>query len=159
MKTLMKMSFAVLLSSFVFVVSAADKIKGESNTSMGKYVIEESDVAVNYKGKELKAYRLCYENCKKEVLIGVEKLEDCRNFVVVLDDMQIVYACEKGIFGVTKTPKQKSTSINVKEAIVRQQFYHQKVITQKPKTEKELLGLIACYYPALLKPGFLLQHS
>jgi len=159
MKTLMKMSCAVLLSSFMLIASAANKVKGDSNTPMGKYVIEEADDAIGYQGKELKAYKLCYENCKKEVLIGVEELEHCRNFIVFLDDLQIIYACDKGVFGVTKIPKQKSTSINLKEAIDRQQFFYQKVITQRPKTEKELLGLIACYYPALLKSGFLLQYS
>ncbi len=159
MKALMKMSCVVILSCLTLVVTASNKVKGDSNTPMGKYVIEASDVAINYKGTEIKGYKLCYENCKKEVLIGVEELAHCRNFIVILDDLQIVYACDKGVFGVTKFPKQKSTSINLKEAIDREQFYHQKVITQKPKTEKELLGLIACYYPALLKSGFLLQQS
>lgn len=159
MNAFKRIGCTLVLGSLLIAVSASNKIKGDSNTELGKYVIEESAESMAYKGKELKAYRLCYENCKKDILIGVEEMENCRNYIVLVDDLQIQYVCDKGVFGVKRVPRQKETSLNVKEVVDRQQFFYQKVITQKPKTEKELLGLIACYYPSLLKPGFLLQKS
>jgi len=155
----MKISLALLLTCFMMHIVAQDKIVGESNTPFGKYSIDVTTEIVTYKGQELESYRLCYDNCKSEILIGVQKLEGCKSFVVSLDDLQIVYTCKNGVFGVSKKPKQKSTSMNVNETLNAQQFAFQKKITNKPKTEAELLGLIACYYPVLIKSELFTQES
>lgn len=159
MKMFMKISLALLLACFMMHVVAQDKIVGESNTPFGKYSIDTATETITYKGQELESYRLCYDNCKSEILIGVQKLEGCKSFVVTLDDLQIVYTCKNGVFGVNKKPKQKSTSLNINEALNTQQFAFQKRITDKPKTEAELLGLIACYYPVLIKSELFVQES
>ncbi|MBI9062801.1 MAG: hypothetical protein JEZ14_12525 [Marinilabiliaceae bacterium] len=155
----MKISLALLLACFMMHVVAQDKIVGESNTPFGKYSIDVTTETVTYKGQKLESYQLCYDNCKSEILIGVQKLEGCKSFVVCLDDLQIVYTCKNGVFGVSKKPKQKSTSMNIKETLNTQQFAFQKMITSKPKTEAELLGLIACYYPVLIKSELFTQES
>lgn len=159
MKTIAKIALLLILSGTTISALSSNKIKGNSNTEMGKYIIEESDIKVEHKGKQLETYTLCYENCEKSMLIGIEELENCKNFIVVFDDMKIVYACQNGVFGVQKLPKQKTTKHELKQAIDRQQFYYQKVITQKPKTEKELLALIACYYPQLIEEDYLINHT
>lgn len=159
MKTLLKIGFVALLCAVLVKANAGNKITGESNTQFGKYSIESAQEVVTYKNEKLPAYRLCYDNCSKPVLIGVQKTDGCKNFIVTLDDLQIVYTCKKGVFGVGKKPKQKSTSMDVNEAIDAKQFTFQKIITQKSKTEEELLGLIACYYPSLIKSSLLHQDS
>lgn len=159
MKTVKVLLMTVLIGSLTSSAFSTTKIKGNSNTEMGKYLIEEASAPMILKGQELKTYKLAYENLEQEILIGVEELETCKNFHVVIDDMEIIYACEQGVFGVRRLPKKRETKADLKVAIDKQQYYYQKVITQKPKTEEELLGLIACYYPILVKPGFLLQQS
>ena len=41
------------------------------------------------------------------------------------------------------------------EAVLdKEGYFTQRVISQKPKTEGELLGLIACYFPNLIKDEY-----
>ncbi|TAJ15719.1 hypothetical protein DMA11_00525 [Marinilabiliaceae bacterium JC017] len=157
MKALKSVFAIAFFISATFTTLATDKIEGSSNTKLGNYFIEKADTQIQHEGVAIKTYVLNYENFKKEILIGVEDGKKCKNFHVRIDDMEIIYSCEKSQFGARKLPKQKDTQVNVKEAIDRQQFFYQKVITQKPKTEEELLGLIACYFPKLLKEGFILK--
>ncbi len=155
MKTVVKFAGIICILCFSLETASAKKIKGQSNTEMGKYEIVESEISIEHKGKTLETYTLCYENCTKKMFIGIEKQKDCKNFIVVIEDMKIIYTCNNGVFGTKKLPKQKSTSLSIDDAIDRQQFYYQKVITKKPKTEKELLALIACYYPQLINENYI----
>ena len=44
---------------------------------------------------------------------------------------------------------------NINEAVLdKVAYYSQRIISQKEKTEGELLGLIACYYPSLIKAEY-----
>jgi len=159
MKTSKLLVLLVLLFTATTSGFASKKITGESNTQMGKYTIEKSNNQIEHKGQLLETYSLKYEYCEKKLLIGIEEEKGCKNFIVQWNDMQIIYACQKGIFGAKRLPKQKSTQIAINEAIDRQQFYFQKVITRKQKTEKQLLALIACYYPQLINEDYIINHS
>lgn len=159
MKTIKSVGLLICIICLLPINTNAKKIKGHSNTEMGKYEIEQSTECINLKGKELKTYTLCYENCEKQMLIGIDEQKDCKNFIVVIDDLTIIYACNKGVFGAKKLPKQKSTKLSLNEAIDRHQFYYQKVISKKPKTEKELLALIACYYPQLINEEYIMNNT
>jgi hypothetical protein len=86
----------------------------------------------------------------------VKKTKKCRNFIVRTDNFEIEYICNNHVFGVRKVNKDYCAvdASKVNELLDNFQFYAQKVISQNPKTEEELLGLIACYFPSLIKEQY-----
>jgi hypothetical protein len=79
------------------------------------------------------------------------------NFIIHTDAFEVEYVCKKHVFGVNRINKDYQTvpSKEIDEMMDNAQFYAQRVISQNPKTEQELLGLIACYFPSLVKPDSL----
>ncbi|MBN1821839.1 MAG: hypothetical protein JXR31_14690 [Prolixibacteraceae bacterium] len=137
-------------------VKDAKAITGSSLSAFGKYSVELSDIPMKLDGKEVKTYELTYENAERSVMIGVLPERNCTNFILKTDMFEIEYVCNKGIFGVKKIQKEYANiSKDVNEAVLdKVGYYAQRVITQNPKTEEELLGLIACYFPALVKDDY-----
>jgi hypothetical protein len=69
----------------------------------------------------------------------------------------VEYICNKHVFGVKRISKEYQTISEslINELMDNADFYRQRVISQNPKTEEELLGLIACYFPMLIKDDHL----
>lgn len=156
MKTkLATLTFGLLLVCLVTVAkeTSTSLLSGQSLTELGQYTIQsaENDITVN--GEALKTYELTYSNSDSPVLIGVKKTKKCMNFIVRTDNFEVEYVCNKHVFGVKRINKAYQTvnSDLVSEMMNNAQFYTQRVISQNPKTEEELLGLIACYFPSLIK--------
>ncbi|TKG97122.1 hypothetical protein EYV94_01460 [Puteibacter caeruleilacunae] len=146
-------ALVLIMASASFASKNNVELTGESPTSFGKYTIQATGNTVFINGKEMKTYDMVYENARHQFQIAVEKTKKCRNFIVRTEDFEIRYMCDKGVFGVTKVPR-KYRSIDeayTDRHLDTKSFANQKVLTQKPKTEEELLGLIACYFPMLLK--------
>lgn len=129
---------------------------GNSLTELGKYTIAQSDVPMVINNEAVKTYDLMYENTTYPVRVGLVQDEQCTTFVVRTDDFEIEYTCNKGVFGVKMIePKYQTLPMEeINARINRVSYFAQRVISTNKKSEKELLGLIACYFPTLVKEEF-----
>jgi len=137
-------------------VKDAKALTGSSLSEFGKYTIESSEAPMQIDGKELKTFELVYENTDRTVQIGVLPEKNCTNFILKTDLFEVEYVCTKSYFGVKKIDRDfASISKDMNEVVLdKVGYFSQKVITQNPKTEDELLGLIACYFPDLIKDEY-----
>jgi hypothetical protein len=156
MKT--RIGFFALCLLFVGMVATANEkgtslISGQSLTELGQYSINTSPEALRIGDETLKTYELKYSNSDTPVLIGVKKTKKCMNFIVRTDNFEVEYVCNKHVFGVKRINKEYQTVSRetIDKMMDNADFYSQRVISQYPKTEEELLGLIACYFPSLIK--------
>lgn len=132
---------------------AAEPMSGNSNTEFGNFTITPSAEPI-MKGKlALETYDLIYDNVKMPVKIGVEQRKNCKNFIVRYPSFEVQYVCNKHGFGVTRIEPGTETVKNViVDALIDEtQFAYQEVILRKAESDEELLKLIACYFPKLMK--------
>jgi hypothetical protein len=131
-------------------------ITGNSLTDFGKYVVTVSDEPMFINDEKVKTYELNYENINNPVLIGVVKDKNCVSYIVRSDEFEIQYSCNKGIFGVKKMENKYRTlpKEEMEEKLDKVNYYSQRVICTNKKSEDELLGLIACYFPILVREEF-----
>jgi hypothetical protein len=160
----MKTKFFILMVCLTIVslgiqakVKDAKAITGKSLSEFGKYSVELTNTPMKVNGEELRTYELTYENADRSVQIGVLPQENCTNFIVKTNLFEIEYVCNKGVFGVKKINRNyASIAKDMNEAVLNKAgYFSQRVISQNPKTEDELLGLIACYFPNLIKDEYL----
>ena len=153
------LTLGLLLVSFVTVAKekGTSLLSGQSLTELGQYTIQATADAITIGDEALPTYKLNYSNSDSPVLIGVMKTKKCMNFIVRTDNFEVEYVCNKHVFGVKRISKDYQTvSADVINTMMdNAQFYAQRVISQNPKTEEELLGLIACYFPSLVKSDML----
>ena len=156
MKT--RIGFIALCLLLVGMVATAKEkgtslISGQSLTELGQYRINTSPEALRIGDETLKTYELTYSNFDAPVLIGVKKTKKCVNFIVRTDNFEVEYVCNQHVFGVKRVSKEYQTVSRetIDKMMDNADFYSQRVISQYPKTEEELLGLIACYFPSLIK--------
>lgn len=159
MKTkLLILTICVALTSVVATANVKDSkaLTGNSLTEFGKYSITVASVPMIVKDEVVKTYDLSYENTTNPIQIGVVKSDECMVYIVRSDDFEIQYSCKKGIFGVKKIENQYQTlpkeEMNAK--LDRVNYLSQRVISTNKKSEDELLGLIACYFPALVNDEY-----
>ncbi len=138
-------------------VKDAKQITGQSLTEFGNYAISKADVPLILNGEEVKTYELVYDNSNRKVQIGVVPEKKCTSFVLKSDMFEIEYVCTRGVFGVKKIEKKyREFAQDINEAVLdKVGYYQQRVICRNEKTEQELLGLIACYFPNLIKEKYL----
>jgi hypothetical protein len=144
----------VLLFAAVSALSFGKVIlRGESNTSFGAYKIEVSDKPVVVAGEELKCYLISYENSPLQVKVLVDNEKNCRNYVVVSDDLSVMYTCTGEYLGVSKLSKKyRNAGLSTSDVkLDRSDYFHQKVLTQGPTAETDALGLVASFFPELIK--------
>jgi len=99
---------------------------------------------------------LMYENTNDVIRVGLVKEKDCTTFIVRSDEFEVEYTCNKGVFGVKKIEAQYQ-ELPKKEMdlkLNKVSYYSQRVICQNKKSEDELLGLIACYFPTLINDEY-----
>ena len=160
----MKTKFGILTMSLLLVglfatakSNGTSLLSGQSGSNLGQYTIRISDNAMKIGDEELKTYELSYSNSNSPIAIGVKKTKKCMNFIVRTDNFEVEYVCNKHVFGVKRINKDFQTidTNAINEMLDNADFYSQRVISQYPKTEEELLGLIACYFPSLIKDKYL----
>jgi uncharacterized secreted protein with C-terminal beta-propeller domain len=104
----------------------------------------------------VETYDLAYASSNCKVRIGLVKEKKCTTFIVRTDGFEVEYTCNQGVFGVKKIEKKYQEF--PKEAneckLDRASYFAQKVICQNKKSDDELLGLIACYFPNLVKEEY-----
>lgn len=159
MKTkLLILTICMALVSVVTTANVKDSkaLTGNSLTEFGKYSITVSSVPMVVNNEVVKTFDLSYENTTNPIRIGVVKSDECMVYIVRSDDFEIQYSCKKGVFGVKKIDSQYQTlpkeEMNAK--LDRVNYLAQRVISTNKKSEDELLGLIACYFPALVNEEY-----
>lgn len=154
--------FILTICVSILSLGATAKIKdgkamtGNSLTEFGKYTVMNSEAPMVVNNKVLKTYDLTYENTDNTIRIGLVKEKNCTTFIVRSDEFEIEYTCNKGVFGVKKMePKyQELPKEEMEMKLDKVGYYSQRVICQNKKTEDELLGLIACYFPNLINEEY-----
>lgn len=159
----MKTRLFILTICIAFLsMGATAKIKdgkaltGTSLTEFGKYTIVNSESPMIVDDVVIKTYDLMYENTSGVVRVGLVKEKKCTTFIVRSDEFEVEYTCNNGVFGVRKIEKkyQELPKEEVDSKLDRVSYFSQKVICQNKKSEDELLGLIACYFPNLVKAEY-----
>jgi len=153
-----------ILTICVALVSlgASAKIKegkaltGNSLTEFGKYTITVSDEPMIIASEAVKTYDLMYENTGNPIRVGLVQEEQCTTFIVRSGDFEIQYSCNKGVFGVNKIESRFQTlpTEEMDAKLNKVNFFSQRVISANKKSEEELLGLIACYFPVLVNEEY-----
>ncbi|MDZ7634668.1 MAG: hypothetical protein U5L72_09715 [Bacteroidales bacterium] len=148
----------IFISLLVFASMAALSygrvvVKGESNTSFGRYTIEVCDQPMMLAGKELKCYLISYESSPVTLKVFVDKDKNCKNYVVVSDDLSVMYSCNGKYFGVNKIDKKyRSAGLATDDGMLdRSDYFHQKVLSQGTPGDIDATELIASYFPELIK--------
>ncbi len=147
---------AILSMSATAKIRDGKALTGTSLTDFGKYTIVNSDVPMVVNDEAIKTYDLMYENTSSMVRIGLVKEKNCTTFIVRTDEFEVEYTCNKGVFGVKKIEKkyQELPKEEIDNRLNRVSYFSQRVICQNKKSEDELLGLIACYFPNLVKEEY-----
>lgn len=154
--------FILTICVAVLSLGASAKIKdgqsltGNSLTEFGKYSIMVSDAPMVINNEVVKTYDLMYENTNNPIRVGLVKEEKCTTYVVRTDDFEIQYSCSNGVFGVKKTESRFQTlpKEEIDAKLDRVNYFSQRVISTNKKSEEELLGLIACYFPQLVNEDY-----
>ena len=157
MKTKLTVLVVALMCAFVNVKAEGDApIKGDSMTSLGTYEIKPSVYPLEISGATFQTHLLKYENAERPIRIGVEKKKKCTNFIIKGPNFELEYFCNRGTFGVKKISRlYQEINENINLVVIDgDQLDAQRVISQSPKTDDELLGLIACYLPILIKEEY-----
>jgi len=133
-----------------------NKISGQSMTTLGEYTIQTSEKPMVIEGITFDTYSLVYEHAERPILIGIESGKKCKNFIVKGPGFEIAYVCKKGVFGaryINPVYRQIKEEVNL-VVIDERALESQKVISVSQKTEEQLLALLACYLPLVVKEEF-----
>lgn len=154
--------FLFSICAVLFSVGASAKIKdgkalmGNSLSDFGSYTIVQSDAPLAVEGKTIETYDLLYENTRNPIRIGILEERESTTFLVKSDEFEIQYKCGNGVFGVKKLePRFQELPAEANEAkLNRVNYLAQRVICRSNKSDKELMGLIACYLPNLVNQEY-----
>ncbi len=137
-------------------IKTGQALTGNSLTEFGNYSITVADAPMMINNEALKTYDLMYDKTSNPVKIGVVKTENCSKFIVRTDEFEVQYTCNNGVFGVKKIEAQyqQLPKEEIDAKLERFNYFSQRVICQDKKSEDELLGLIACYFPKLIKEDY-----
>lgn len=137
-------------------IKTGQALTGNSLTEFGNYSITVADAPMMINNEAVKTYDLVYDNTSNPVKIGVVKADECSKFIVRTDEFEVQYTCNKGVFGVKKIEAQyqQLPKEEIDAKLERFNYFSQRVISQDKKSEDELLGLIACYFPKLIKEDY-----
>lgn len=137
-------------------IKTGQALTGNSLTEFGNYSITVADAPMMINNEAVKTYNLMYDKTSNPVKIGVVKADDCSKFIVRTDEFEVQYTCNKGVFGVKKIEAQyqQLPKEEIDAKLERFNYFSQRIISQDKKSEDELLGLIACYFPKLIKEDY-----
>lgn len=150
-----KLLFVTLISVVTSFAMMAENVvrEGDTQSALGKYsVVKAADVVV-INDVAMPTYLISYQNSDQVIKVVVDTDKEGRNFIVLGDNLNLQYRCQLSHFGVEKLDKKyaKSGIANSSENLNRGEYYHQKVLTSSNPSNRDCLGLIACYYPKLVK--------
>jgi len=164
MKQLTILFILLTITFSITKVNASDlsgnsiNFKGNSNTHFGNFEIKELP-SVNMNGEILRAFELTYEKAQKSVSIYLDERAKCRDYIVRSKNLEVCYTCKKTSFGVQllagKYMKYKP-EVNAL-FLAQDEFENQRKISEGGLPIETALGMIASYYPNLLKRSDLLD--
>jgi len=145
-----------VLSLGASAIKDGKALTGTSLTGFGNYTLVNSDSPMVINDEVVKTYELTYENTANPIRIGVVKEKDCKTFIVRSEEFEVEYTCNKGVFGVKKIEKKYAElpKEEMENKLNRVAYFSQRVICQNKKSEDDLLGLIACYFPNLVNDEY-----
>ena len=152
MKNVFSLS-AVFVAALAVAFAGQVVIKGKTNSPLGVFTVEKSDDPVSIDGQDLETYIISYQNSEKELKVAIDKDKKCKKYLVCCEDMSIQYVCRENYFGIEKLDRKyikEGYETNLHK-LNQGSFYHQRIITREDKTDRNCLGLIAVYYPQLLR--------
>ena len=156
---LVLMFFSVIISATaVNPPAGAVNLNGQSNTWLGDYQIKELPATVQ-NGQSMRTFELSYANAAKSVMIYLNERSDCREYVVRSKNLEVKYVCNKNGFGaklVNGKLRQYDPDVNAL-FLANDEFRNQGRISDGGLELPSALGLIASYYPGLLKTKNLLD--
>lgn len=127
--------------------------KGKTNSCLGNYVIEKASDPVMVNGNALETFVVSYENSDITLTVAVDESDKkCTSYLVQSDQLTMQYDCNGKYFGVKAVDRKYKTDglATDKEHLNRQQYFHQKVITQLEKSKIDHVKLISVYFPQLV---------
>lgn len=132
--------------------------KGKSNTNLGDFEIKEL-APVTTNGETMRTFELTYENAHKPVIIYLDERSNCKDYIVRSKNLEVRYVCKKATFGAQLlTGKQMKYKPELNALFLsKDEFEKQQVISEGALPVQSALGLIASYYPGLLKSTDLLN--
>ena len=147
----------ITMITFGFNLNATDradivKLNGESLLQTGKYQIRELQ-GETIEGEYMRKFELNYENGKIPVTIYLRNKAKSNEFIVRSNAMEVKYVAKQNSFGVAHLyGKFAAYSYEANEQFISETgFATQKKISPNKLSVEDALGLIACYYPELLK--------
>lgn len=149
-----RMLLVFMLLVCVVSLSYGRKVaEGATNTPLGRYTIEVLDEPLMLAGEALKCYEITYENSPIKVKVYVDKEKNCRNYLVISDELSVMYTCNGQYFGVNKVDKKYSAAgfVTDDSHLDRYGYFHQKLIVHGLTPEIDATRLIASYFPLLIK--------
>lgn len=151
MKTLKLLSVSFL---FLFILSVYTEAKNDVNseTTFGTYKVSATELTHSVTKNKGNTYTIYYEEYEQPVTVSVFEGKNCKNYVVRAENFEVQYTCNGRYFGI-KYVDDAYAEIPRKvmvDKIDRKDFLYQRVITQKNKSEKEFVRLIACFLPEIM---------
>lgn len=128
--------------------------EGKTYCCLGNYVVDNAIDPIYVDGKALKTFIVSYENSDLNVMIGIDKSDrKCTRFIVLSDELEIQYQCNGKYFGVKRLDREYlNDGLSTSDlSLDRSAYFHQKVITQRKKSDIEYVKLISVYFPKLVK--------
>jgi hypothetical protein len=149
-----KLLFAAILIVAFSTASFSKELvaEGKTHSVMGDYKIEKTDTPVTINGEEFKAFLITYKNSPLEVKVVVRKGQNCKNYLVLSDELSVQYVCNKNYFGVERLDKslEKDGYSTADGSINRSEYFRQKVLSHGNLSDIESTQLIAAYFPQLM---------
>lgn len=127
--------------------------EGRTYSALGDYRIEIANDPVIINGEEFKAFVISYQNSPLEVKVAVRKDHNGKKYIVLSDKLSVQYVCNENYFGVERLDKSfaKDGYSTSDEALNKNEYFHQKVLTSGQGCELDNTRLIAAYFPMLIK--------
>jgi hypothetical protein len=153
------MKKVISLISAVFMLSLTSYAKspiaeGNTHSCLGTFVVENSIKPIVVDGRSLTTYTITYENSEETIRIGIDDSDrKCTKYLVVSGNLSIQYDCNSKYFGVEKLDRKyhndgfKTSDLTLD----REQFFHQKILTQNKISQIDQVKLISVFFPKLVK--------
>lgn len=150
--------FGVINTNATDLAGNSINLKGNSNTFLGNFELKEL-MPVSLNGVDVRAFELTYEKAQKTVLIYLDERSNCRDYIVRSKNLEVKYVCKKSSFGAQLLGvKQMKYKPELNALFLAQdEFEKQQKISEGELPIASALGLIASYYPGLLKRTDLLN--
>ncbi len=153
-RAMKKLLFVTLISVVTSFAMMAENVvrEGDTHSALGKYSVVKTAEVVVINEVAIPTFLISYQNSNQIIRVAVDTDKDGKNFIVLGDNLNLQYRCQSSHFGVEKLDKKyvKHGISNSSENLNSGEYYHQKILTKSEPSNRDCLGLIACYYPKLV---------